>query len=407
MDFDSFYMMAKYLLFCSTYHPAPVTSVIDFNIKDMIEKAGDPRNIIFWNWTPGQKNLLDADIPRVILTSYWSTGKTRIMFEKAKILAAQGKIVIFILDCNNSLHYSPILFHCHLMNEIEASKLNITLLLSDGQYEMDIANATTSQSDVHVFIDEFTFIGEDSYKKIDSLVSILGPQNYLWIAVGRKIFGTDIIFDKWLKEKEEEGFLLPSFTCPLRNSKDIVDFDASYGKKILIKGWLDSTYSMPTAGWPSVKLKSPSNQIHAPQPILMEHDPTQSFNESILKCCQLFPSSTRILVIVMLMPGQKVFGDIPKKIVKAVHKARGHHPLVINHREYALHEKQKAMKDWLLNKDGENGQDMIASFSSLGGFEWPSVLLITDNTQFNRFEEKNSIMRAMSRLIVLRSEATL
>ena len=405
MDFDSFYMMAKYLLFCSTYHPAPVTSVIDFNIKDMVEKAGDARNIIFWNWTPGQKNLLDANIPRVILTSYWSTGKTRIMFEKAKILAAQGKIVIFILDCNNSLHYSPILFHSHLMNEIEASKLNIILLLSDGQYEMDIASATNSQSDVHVFIDEFSFIGEDSYEKINSLVSMLGPKNYLWIAVGRKISGTDPIFDKWLKEKEEEGFFLPSFTCPLRNSKDIVDFDASYGKDSYKR--LVGSYSMPTAGWPSVKLKSPSNQICAPEPILMEHDPTKSFNESILKCCQFFPSSTRILIIVMLLPGQKVFDDIPKDIVQAVQEARGNYPIVINHREYAHHEKQKAMKDWLLNKDGENGQDMIASFSSLGGFEWPSVLLITDNTRFNQFEEKNSIMRAMSRLVVLRSEATL
>ena len=405
MDYASFYLMAKYLLFCSTYHPAPVTSVIDLNIKDIIEKAGDARIVIFWNWTPGQKNLLDADIPRVILTSYWSTGKTRIMFEKAKILAAQGKIVIFILDSNNSLHYSPILFYSHLMNEIEASKLNITLLLSDGQYQMDIANATDSQSDIHVFIDEFSFIGEDSSEKINSLVSMLGQKNYLWIAVGRKISGTDLIFDKWLKEKEEEGFFLPSLTCPLRNSKDIVDFDASYGKDSDKR--LVGSYTMPTPGWPSVKLKSPSNQICAPEPILLEHDPSKSFSESILKCCHFFPSSTRILIIVMLMPGQKVFDDIPKDIVKAVHEARGHYPLVINHREYVLNEKQQAMKNWLHNNNGENVQDMIASFSSLGGFEWPSVLLITDNTRFNRFEEKNSIMRAMSRLVVLRSEATL
>ena len=109
----------------------------------------------------------------------------------------------------------------------------------------------------------------------------------------------------------------------------------------------------------------------------------------------------------MLMPGQNVFDDIPDNIVKAVHEARGHYPLVINHREYIRNEKQKAIKNWLHNNDGENGQDMIASFSSLGGFEWPSVLLITDNTRFNQFEEKNSIMRAMSRLVVLRSEATL
>ena len=77
--------MAKYLLFCSTYSPVPVASITDIKIKENLEKGGNANNIAFWNWTPKQKSLLDSYIQKVIFTSYWSTGKTRTLFEKAKM----------------------------------------------------------------------------------------------------------------------------------------------------------------------------------------------------------------------------------------------------------------------------------------------------------------------------------
>ena len=89
--------MVRHLLFFSTYHPAPVSSLIDTKIKETIDKFGDARSIELWNWTPEQKGLLNEIIRRMIMTSHWSTGKTRIMFEKAKILAILGQIVIFVL----------------------------------------------------------------------------------------------------------------------------------------------------------------------------------------------------------------------------------------------------------------------------------------------------------------------
>ena len=102
MDHESFKTMAMYLLFSSTYDLVPVASVIDMKIKENLEKGGSAKNAALWNWTPLQKSLLDADLPRVIMTSHWSTGKTRILFVKALMLAKDGKFVIFIL------HYSQI-----------------------------------------------------------------------------------------------------------------------------------------------------------------------------------------------------------------------------------------------------------------------------------------------------------
>ena len=94
--------MARYLLFSATYNQVPLASLIDMKTKENLEKAGSAENIAFWNWTPQQKSLLFADIPRVIMTSHWSTGKTRILFVKALRLARAGKKVIVVL------HYSQL-----------------------------------------------------------------------------------------------------------------------------------------------------------------------------------------------------------------------------------------------------------------------------------------------------------
>ena len=129
---QSYDFMVKHLLFFSTYHPAPVSSFIDTKIKETIEKFGDARNIELWNWTPEQKGLLNEIIRRMIMTSHWSTGKTRIMFEKAKILAILGQIVIFVLYCSeiseseseNFGKYAPALLSCSLQNEIDIGVQN-------------------------------------------------------------------------------------------------------------------------------------------------------------------------------------------------------------------------------------------------------------------------------------------
>ena len=125
-------MMIKCLLYFATYHPAPVSSLIDTKIKGTFEKSGDAEPLSFWNWTPNQKSLLDANIPRVILTSYWSTGKTRIQFEKAKILASEGQTVIFVLYYSQSTQNegdfqdgAPVLLYCSLQNEINHGRNGI------------------------------------------------------------------------------------------------------------------------------------------------------------------------------------------------------------------------------------------------------------------------------------------
>ena len=133
LDHESFHLMVKYLLFFATYHPVPISSVIDKKIRENLEKGGDAKNIAFWNWTPEQKNILFANITRMIMTSFWSTGKTRILLEKAKMLARMGEFVIFVFHYKESYRErfhdfsdsAPLLLYYSLLNEIENDPGNI------------------------------------------------------------------------------------------------------------------------------------------------------------------------------------------------------------------------------------------------------------------------------------------
>ena len=93
------------------------------------KKGGDAKNIAFWNWTPEQKNILFATITRLIMTTFWSTGKTRILLEKAKMLARMGEMVIFVLhyeqNQNDFSDSAPLLLCYSLLNEIENDPDNI------------------------------------------------------------------------------------------------------------------------------------------------------------------------------------------------------------------------------------------------------------------------------------------
>ena len=183
LDHKSFKTMAMYLLYSATYSQVPLSSVIDTRIKEHLEKSGSARNIAFWNWTPLQKSLLDADVPKLIMTSHWSTGKTRILFEKALMLAREGKHVLFILHYSNLTEeqksdedyfgdYAPILLYHSLMNEISNEDYQTKSkfqLLASNDLETDVLNSRQLQNDLHIFIDEFVVHSDGDLKMLDDI----------------------------------------------------------------------------------------------------------------------------------------------------------------------------------------------------------------------------------------------
>ena len=78
------------------------------------------------------------------------------------------------------------------------------------------------------------------------------------------------------------------------------------------------------------------------------------------------------------------------------HRKSGYHPLD--------EETRTAVQEWVENTN-EQQQDLLVEETFIGGFEWPSVLFLnfsrTHETIYNLFQERNCIMRTMSRLVVL------
>ena len=244
---ESYNLMVKFLLFFATYHPAPVSSLIDMKIKEIIDNSVTVDSLSFWNWTPEQKSLFVAEICRVIMTSHWSTGKTRIMFEKAKILAKEGKRVIFVLhhsqfleeESNYFQDNAPILLYLCLLNEIdpekaknnqklkksmEIMKSNLEILVTDNLAEvLDQAN---QDPNVNIFIDEYTIAKEEDMKIVDEIGEKIDKESNLWVTVAKASAKSDKAFRKWLEEKEkDEKWFVPSLSCALRNSKEIIEFE--------------------------------------------------------------------------------------------------------------------------------------------------------------------------------------
>ena len=61
------------------------------------------------------------------------------------------------------------------------------------------------------------------------------------------------------------------------------------------------------------------------------------------------------------------------------------------------------IRQWL--DDPSKLEDLIVSASCIAGFEWPSVLIMTSNDYDAQFYERNMVMRAMSRLVWLKTNS--
>ena len=340
LDHESFNIMAIYLLFSATYNQVPLASIIDTKIKENLEKAGSAKNAAFWNWTPKQKSLLDADIPRVIMTSHWSTGKTRILFEKALRLARDGKIVILVLHYSQfseeqlengerSIEHTLILL-CHSLRnaigkENDDVQKKINLIVSNNLRE-DLLNIDKLQSDANIFVDEFSVHTD---KDLDDIAAKLDKENHIWITVAKASRETNKTFRTWLAKKLTEGYLEPSLKFPLRNSKEIVEFENSLAPKL--DGSLTDTamnyeilddaqkqenlmdadtpkiesnveskellisevtqnitlvqlFDMATQNWPRTELTLPKNMFSGQQIHIDHHDKKEPLEDAMARC---------------------------------------------------------------------------------------------------------------------------
>ena len=411
--------MAKYLLFVATYQIAQVSSVIHSKISQILKTSGDVKNIVFWNWTPTQKGLFDADISRVIMKSHWSTGKTRIMLEKAKKLALNGENVLFCLYyCQSDFDFAPILLYHSLYNEIE--KFSKTSGRRVGTITLELTKSIDHLSfsikkNMHVFIDEFVINDESDLRRIDIISKKVADTSCMWVTLSKAKRGVQSIehlgnmsklLEKWLNQKIEEGFIVPTLRYALRNSKEIVDLDNSLNslssntpktQDVNMPGGCEP-FTLPSLNWPSNGLEDVTHGYVGYKPIIEKHNlNSKALKDVISQCFQKLPNQ-RVLVIVFAV-------KVPSEITDTITDVRGCRPLVVDNSNemisgYQMEPEQIEFREWLV--DPKISQDVIASSSVISGFEWPSVLLITGEGH-SEFHVRNMIMRAMVNLVWLQT----
>ena len=140
--------------------------------------------------------------------------------------------------------------------------------------------------------------------------------------------------------------------------------------------------------------------------VKLENGTKEVLVDALKRCFKILPAH-RVLVIVLAE-------EISWELISAVEEARGQRrPLVVDRKSKAnsfnsnqitqIREYDCFVQKWLV--DLEKTQDLIASSCVIAGFEWPSVLMITNVNHPSQFYACNMVMRAMSRLVWLKTNS--
>ena len=84
---------------------------------------------------------------------------------------------------------------------------------------------------VHLFIDELV-INEETLILFDAMNKKIDATSFVWLSIARTTNATNDIFKRWLENKREIGYVIPNLEYPLRNSKEILDFERKLETKM-------------------------------------------------------------------------------------------------------------------------------------------------------------------------------
>ena len=126
------------------------------------------------------------------------------------------------------------------------------------------------------------------------ICSKLDPTSYLWMTIARLVDNSvpdSAMFDSWLSEKKNDTFFVPSLVYPLRNSKEIVSYEASTAK-------VDSNMRLPTHIGTQIAI-IPTNLTIGIEPITINYKASKPMNHNVQKCFQCLPTSRVVIIMVL------------------------------------------------------------------------------------------------------------
>ena len=96
---EQYEFVVKHTLFTASLNKCLTPQNLPKEVRSLVEKQSSPKNIAFYSlWSREQLGLMDSNALRVIFTSNWGTGKTKMMVCKAMNVAesCEDSILIFV-----------------------------------------------------------------------------------------------------------------------------------------------------------------------------------------------------------------------------------------------------------------------------------------------------------------------
>ena len=180
--------MCRYTLFCTSAVPLPTEGNLPRIIKKAMKDAGSEKIIRLWCClTLGQMDMLQKSY--LVFIASWGSGKTLLMFTKARELNALGEkiLILVFLDGESISKGQKSLLILDLEEKLKDCE-HVTIkgvLYIDGEPMQDIdGNNLSTEEYKHLFVDEyFEDLYRLSFKSNKAFLEMISGKQTVWVSL--------------------------------------------------------------------------------------------------------------------------------------------------------------------------------------------------------------------------------
>ena len=177
---EQYKFVVKHVLFTASLNKCLTPQNLPKEVRSLVEKQSSPKNIAFYSlWSREQLGLMDSNTLRVIFTSNWGTGKTKMMVCKAMNIAESCEDSILIFVIYDGVVKSLASLDIQLQFE-NIRNVTVIPLQRDGCLVSILEEVKNRKGRVHVFVDEF------NAESLSVSLPHYGPPRYFYR--GRQVF---------------------------------------------------------------------------------------------------------------------------------------------------------------------------------------------------------------------------
>ena len=291
-----FKTMCRYTLFCTSAVPLPTEGNLPGLIRNAMKDAGSAKIIHLWCClTLGQMDILQNSY--LVFIASWGSGKTLLMFTKARELNDLGKkvLILVFLDGNSVAIGQKSLLILDLEEKLKDCE-HVTIkgvLCINGEPMKDIdGNILSTEEYEHLFVDEcFEDISTLSVKTRKAFLKLISGKQTVWVSLSNSYRKPDSAENVEDVKKTAIGFFPDAFE--IANLDYSLRLTENVLKEVKNLAMLESNRYVPNNVLIS-ESRTPSNISEGNPLVKLTTEPLRG---SLKKCAKLF-STYQIMIII-------------------------------------------------------------------------------------------------------------